>query len=524
MPEQQIPLKLFRTQAPVSLWERNRKGHTFGELTPDQLVTILADAKDGKIEQWIELCSYALETDLHLQSLNYTRKSLVLGNGDYSVTPGKSTDPRAQAMAVKAATFCDVAWSNIPLLNTKLMTVLDAIGHGVSAHELEWGRRDGANVVKDLRWVHARRFRWDENWNLRLYDYGSKMGGDYGEELQKDCWLVLVCKDRGGYPGEAGILRSCIWPWLFKMWVNRYHIHATERYGQPFISATVPKGSESAVRTGVLSKLEQLSYDTVGVFEEGTEIIFQGGPSTVNNGEMFEKYLKRADEAQTKAILGATDIVDPGVHGSQSAVETRSEITVDPRTLVGREQLQDAIETHVFEPMIRYNLHLWDGVIPPTPKIAIGVKSKRDTVYDVVGQTNDIPAVDQSSIESTLTKQQVSLNGAQVTSLVEVLQNISAGVLPRDSGLALIKVAFSLDDKTASEIVGSIGLGGNAIVNPAEVNQTPDTVQPTQPATQPESAPMEAPKKKLSSKTSTQQTLRFSTNPLEIALSGELDD
>lgn len=386
MPAQQVPIRLFQRQAQVSLWERNHTGNTFGELTPGQLGTVLDEAKDGDIERWIELCAYALQTDLHLQSIIGTRKNRVIGDGNFYIEPGRTIDPAGQAMAEKAARFCEIVVGDIEeFMTTKMLTMLDAISHGVSCHELIWGRKDGANVIKDLQWVHARRFKWDADWNLRLYDYGSNPGdGMYGEELQQDSWLIHVCQFSGSYPGEAGILRSCIWPWLFKMWVNRYHIHAVERYGQPFVTARVPKGSETTIRNQVLAKLEQLSYDSVGVFEEGTEIVFEGGPGTAGNGDMFEKYLDRADRNQTKAVLGATDIVDPGTHGSQSAVETRTEATLDPRTLVDRSQIASRIQKQIFGPLIRLNLHLWQGAIPPEPKFHFG-KRQAQVAYPVQG-------------------------------------------------------------------------------------------------------------------------------------------
>lgn len=437
MPEQQIPIRLYKHQAPISIYERNRKGHTFGELTPDQLVTILSDAKDGNIEQWIELCAYALQTDLHLQSLIETRKSRVIGDGNFYLTPGKSVDPASQAMAKKAADFCEIVLNDIEEFNTtKMLSILDAIGHGVSCHELIWGRSNGANVIKDIQWVHARRFRWDEDWNLRLYDYGSRMeDGQYGEELQPDCWLVHNCRFTGSYPGEAGILRSCIWPWLFKMWVNRYHIHATERYGQPFITASVPSGSETSVRNNVLSKLEQLSYDTVGVFEEGTQIVFEGGPSKANNGEMFEKYLDRADRNQTKAVLGATDIVDPGIHGSQSAVETRTEATLDPRTLVDRSQVASRIQKQILGPLIRLNLHLWNGAIPPEPKFHFGVR-KAENTYAVKGPAQVERQVSQPVTTSVQDEPKKKLNRSH--SKISTQRTFSFSTNPLEKALSSV--------------------------------------------------------------------------------------
>lgn len=52
-----------------------------------------------------------------------------------------------------------------------------------------------------------------------------------------------------------------------------------------------------------------------------------------------------------------------------------------------------------------------------------------------------------------------ALNGAQVTSMVDVVVKVAGGELPRDAGKAIIKRAFLVDDAGADEILGSAGMG-----------------------------------------------------------------
>lgn len=52
-----------------------------------------------------------------------------------------------------------------------------------------------------------------------------------------------------------------------------------------------------------------------------------------------------------------------------------------------------------------------------------------------------------------------ALNGAQVTSLVEIVQAVAAGTLPRDAAIGILKRAFQLTDAQANEILGSAGQG-----------------------------------------------------------------
>jgi hypothetical protein len=505
------------------------------------------NAKLGDITEWVDLCKHALQTDSNLFDCIDTRKNRVPLDR-LIVVPGEAYDSNLNRLASKAAEFCSTVLDGIRPRNLKFRRALDAIGQGFSATELIWGREHGANVIKDLQWVNARRFRWDREWQLRLYDYGEHfVAGDYGQPLERDCWLVLVCNYSGGYPGEAGIIRNCIWPWNFKMWVNRYHIHATERYGQSFIAAKVSPGTKQSVIDETLDKLERLSYDSVGVFEEGTEIVFAGGPSTVNNGEMFDRFLDRADRAQTKAVLGATDVSDPGTHGSQAAVETRVEEKLEPRTEMDTENFCDAVTRQMFEPLIRYNLHLFDGVLPPYPKYLDKAKIVLKRAYEVqtepgVDQSGEItsqPDRDADAVDTTADKtiQEVSLNGAQISSLLDILDKIVIGNLPRESGVYLISVAFNLEPAKAERIVGEIGRGfmpSNPEIPKNTAPSKPPTNEPVLPSAVTISEKYDIPrtdqglkKKLMNSINGSSRTRQISLSlisPLKIALSKGLDD
>lgn len=66
-----------------------------------------------------------------------------------------------------------------------------------------------------------------------------------------------------------------------------------------------------------------------------------------------------------------------------------------------------------------------------------------------------------------------ALNGAQVTSLVEIVRAVAAGELPRDAAIGILKRAFLVSDDQAAELLGSAGNGfvpttaGGAATGPA---------------------------------------------------------
>ena len=52
------------------------------------------------------------------------------------------------------------------------------------------------------------------------------------------------------------------------------------------------------------------------------------------------------------------------------------------------------------------------------------------------------------------TIQKVSMNGAQVTALINIVQQVASKQLPRDSAISLITASFPFDEEKANEILG----------------------------------------------------------------------
>lgn len=50
-----------------------------------------------------------------------------------------------------------------------------------------------------------------------------------------------------------------------------------------------------------------------------------------------------------------------------------------------------------------------------------------------------------------------ALNGAQVSSLLGIVQQVAARSIPRETGIALIVAAFPIDDAAAEKLMGPVG-------------------------------------------------------------------
>lgn len=76
---------------------------------------------------------------------------------------------------------------------------------------------------------------------------------------------------------------------------------------------------------------------------------------------------------------------------------------------------------------------------------------------DTTEQDVKTPTVGDSASNENV--QQLALNGAQVTALVEIVEKVASGVLPRESALNMIVTAFNVLPQDAEKILGSAGKG-----------------------------------------------------------------
>jgi hypothetical protein len=75
------------------------------------------------------------------------------------------------------------------------------------------------------------------------------------------------------------------------------------------------------------------------------------------------------------------------------------------------------------------------------------------------GPAEGVEVVDPVAAPAAETISETALNGAQISSAVEIVAEVAAGRLPRDSGLAMLARFFSLPTVEAERIMGSVGRG-----------------------------------------------------------------
>lgn len=398
-------------------------------LSPEKLTSILGRAEDGYLDEWADLCDRMVEMDADIRASYETRLAAIAGARWY-VEPGIPTgDPARDAQAGAGAQLAERILHGIGGLEVAIQESLDGIGKGLAAHEIgwDWDESSGAVVVRDLAWVHARRFRWDRRtWDLVLVDRGGdEVTSLTGEPLQPDGWIVHTPKTVAAYPTRVGVLRACAWPYLFRRWVMQFWVQGAESFAWPFLYATVPRGAVEEVRAEALSGLETMTTERRAVIEEGGA--FELLETTVKDGGTWDSLFRALGGEMKKAILGMTDLNEPSRIGAYAAVEVRRGTTVDARIAMDERALSTTWSQQLLEPLMRFNAHLFPGgVVPPTPRLRWAIASKQ--------------------VEVPLER------------LTEVLGLIRAGTLAPEAAVLALKMAFpSLPEADARAMVEAQG-------------------------------------------------------------------
>jgi phage gp29-like protein len=374
-----MPASVRRIAKP-SPYDQRPNASRFSALTPERVAAIQKAAERGDTRDWSDLCTRMLQADAHVRACMDTRTSAIAGSR-WVVESGDPDDPEAN----RAAAFCDAMLRGMRGSKGGRMDVsacgfdrgvaalLEAIGIGFAATEIDWEWRGGVWTIPRLYQVQQRRFRWSDDWQLLLVDNGETISSQ-GDELPPHSFVVHTPHIHH-YPTQGGCLWPVSWMYLFKRWCVQFWIAGSEQYAYPLLVGQVPRGAPASVRTEMLNSLNSLSASHAAVLEADSAIELV--ETSVKDNGTWRELVRELDRQISKAILGTTEIEEAGRNGSRAAVETRKGATVDARLALDERALAETVRRDLLTPIVRYNSHVFGGRAPAIPSIRWIVESKR---------------------------------------------------------------------------------------------------------------------------------------------------
>ncbi|MEM9067078.1 MAG: DUF935 family protein [Myxococcota bacterium] len=493
----------------ISKPERIDRLHRFraAGLKPEQLARVLRDTERGEMERFADLAEYILRTDPHVRSVSDTVIRSIVAS-ELRITAAK-VKPEYRRLAEEQAHFIRESFSLAPMLGETLAHLLHGYMLGASVAEHCWRRFDNAWYSTSQKKVFARDIEWNEDWQVKIRTFAERKAARGKWICTADepaRWIVHQPGAIGTTPNLAGALQAVVWPWLFKRWAQIYQQTGLERFANPLLVGKAGENATDESREAFHDGLEGLLATSAAVLEQDqeVEIVQASGSPTDSWGEAIDRY----NAEITKAMLGSTlnvEIGEPG--GNRAAAESQASVTILPRLQSIATSLGMTVRAHWIEPALFFNAAKFGSHKIPPPEVGFILKQEEgprvtpeliaagvitvnefreaqgfDPLDDAQGRrivrpimkspladgvarparpepepTPQAPDETQQAEDPNAKDPTAALNGAQVTALLDIIERVASGQLPRDTGISVIVAAFPITRPEAEQIMGTVG-------------------------------------------------------------------
>lgn len=301
--------------------EKRYSTHPSSGLTPKRAAQLLLDAELGQLSAQSELAEDMEEKDTHLQS-ELSKRRRAVQSLDWLVKP----PPNPTADEQYDADMLNEVIQNAEWFNDCLFDATDAILKGYSCQQLEWEESDGLMLPRSVEWQDPAHFQTAPNNRneLRLID-----GSVEGVELQPFGWLTHIAKSKSGYLSRVGLVRTLVWPFIFKNYSVRDLAEFLEVYGLPIKIGRYPTGATDKEKRTLMQAIMSIGRNAGGIMPKSMEIdLKSAADGSAENHLAFARYM---DLAMSKAILGGTLTSDQGETGSHALGTVHNGVRIEIR-------------------------------------------------------------------------------------------------------------------------------------------------------------------------------------------------
>lgn len=319
---------------PRPIWDQfTRIG---GSLTPAAVSSIIREADTGRPARLVDLMHEARQKDCHLQSVLQTRELAVKGLTWDVLAAGDKPLKRElkAAKRLKEAVEESEGFSE---------TIAHLTGEGTlfgfAWVEVIWKKADdGLLVPARFKPVSCRRFGFHSADGRLLFDpvgHGAidADGVDLLETYPPGKFICYAPRVNGDVQLREGLCRALLWAALFRNWDIRDWLTFAELAWKPlrraqFKKQTVSKEDREKMRKHLAAWLS----DGVLVHGDSIEVFLEAVKNTAGTGSAggpHEQLARWLGEEMSKAVLGSSDIVEPGKNGARAATAERGGLRKD---------------------------------------------------------------------------------------------------------------------------------------------------------------------------------------------------
>ena len=332
-------------------------------ITPERLAGLLQRAVDGDPHDYLTLAEEMEEKEPHYASVLATRKRAV------KKLPIQIEAASDSPLDVKIA---DAVRELVKRAGFKAMLedLLDALGKGYSAVEIDWDKSGSKWFPKSYKHRDPRFFTFDRatRTQLRLLDESDLMNG---VELPPYKFIVHLPKLKSGIPIRGGLARLVAWSYMAKMYTFKDWLAFLEVFGMPLrVGKYGPNATDRDIEI-LKTAVANLGSDAAAVLPDSMKIEFEKAAQATGGETLFQGLAEWNDKQTSKAVLGQTMTADDGSSQAQANVhnEVRGDITESDA-----EQLEETLNLQLIKPFVDLNF----GPQESYPTLELYIKEPED--------------------------------------------------------------------------------------------------------------------------------------------------
>jgi len=375
--------------------------------------------------------------------------------------------------------------------------MMGALLPGFSVTEIIWA--NGGAEIAGFNAIEARHFTFRDSRRPLLVTRSQPLG----VPLAPNKFIYHRHASRSGDASRGGLIRPLCWLDVFmRLGGMKDLLRFTERYGMPFLVAKVNAQAWESDRNKLRALIQNFGSDGGAILTDAvtTELI-QASNAT---GDVYYKLLAYAGDAITKVILGQTASSgdSAGLSGGDAQSKVRGDLLKSDAGMIGA-----TLRSQVAAPWTQFNY----GSAAKVPKIRAVVEKPEDLVqtstvlvnlnnagFDAdeqemsekfgmkltrkplqAGGANFTPPAPPEGASGTVgdsavapdagamaggqpaaaSVQDTAFNGAQVTAAAQVVKDVAAGLLPRETGVMMLVQFFRMSTEDAEKMMGTTGAG-----------------------------------------------------------------
>ncbi|WP_038328388.1 DUF935 domain-containing protein [Kingella kingae] len=356
--------------------------HPSNHITPAKMRGLFEDAENGDITAQHELFADIEERDSAIAAALQTRKMSVLGL-DWRIVAPRQANTTEEQLSQAAHDYL----ADLPALDDLLLNLMDAVGHGFVALEMQWQLSGSLNSPTAFTHKPQAWFRWDKNDTLLLKTPDNPMG----EPLWQWGWIVHQHKNRSGQAARNGLFRTLAWLYMFKHYSVHDFAEFLELYGMPIRIGKYGAGATEKEKQTLLRAVAEIGHNAAGIMPEGMMIeLHQAASGTTAATNPFMTMVEWCEKSATRLILGQTLTSGADGKASTNALgqihnEVRRDLLVSDA-----KRLAQTINQQLIEPFLRVNFALSDGVRLPVFEFDTRETADLATVAEALPKLVDI--------------------------------------------------------------------------------------------------------------------------------------